>query len=546
MSSKLSCTRSYLAVIGCILQDINLLGDLDRQLDRSDFNTDNFYELMYSAMYNLYEQGCKKIEELAIDSYLSAYPTQYKIFKENNGLDYLMNARSIADLTNYNYYYHRLRKYSLLRYYEINGLDTKHIYNPEIVDVSLSEKEQEKFDAYTEQDIIDKVSNALVTKPSMTFCSNAITTDVLAGSGMLDLVNSYMETPDIGIPFNSYAFNTITRGARKGCLYMRSAGSSVGKSRLAAADACQFSVPYRFNLDTGQWDYTNLCEPTVYITTEMKIDEVQTMFLAYVSGVNEEHIINGTYDNCELERVIKASEYIEASPLYITHIPDFSIEDIENIIKRYKREYGVEYFFFDYIHSSLKLMSEIGGKAHMKLQEHQLLLVFVTRLKALCQQHDVFVMTASQLSGDYDNMLIKDQNCLAGAKGMAFKLDCGVICTRPTVSELKRIQPILAKQIAKPIPNLLTWVYKVRRGKITRVVIWSYIDLGTMSTRDLFVTNTNFELIDVDFTKIEHVEQILKENSIDIKEALKEEPVYVQEEEMVEEMQTNNSLGFSW
>lgn len=73
------------------------------------------------------------------------------------------------------------------------------------------------------------------------------------------------------------------------------------------------------------------------------------------------------------------------------HIPDFSIEDIKNQIKKYNREFSVRYFFFDYIHTSLRLMAEVNSKSGMGLKEHQLLLVFATELKTIAQQLDVFI-----------------------------------------------------------------------------------------------------------------------------------------------------------
>ena len=110
--------RAYLNTIGCLLQDSSLIDDIDRPLDRTDFNTENFYELLFVAVYNLHMQGCSTIDEFSIDSYLSNYKEQYSIFQENQGIEYLSNAREMATLENYEYYYHRLRKYSLLRYYE--------------------------------------------------------------------------------------------------------------------------------------------------------------------------------------------------------------------------------------------------------------------------------------------------------------------------------------------------------------------------------------------------------------------------------------------
>jgi replicative DNA helicase len=114
-------------------------------------------------------QGVGNVDEFAIDSYLSNYKEQYKIFQNNNGLDYLGSAREMSDLTNYEYNYHRLRKYSLLRYYEKQGLDTRFIYDSTITEGNKAEAEQVKFDNYTEQDIVEMVEATFVITPNMKY-----------------------------------------------------------------------------------------------------------------------------------------------------------------------------------------------------------------------------------------------------------------------------------------------------------------------------------------------------------------------------------------
>jgi replicative DNA helicase len=295
---------------------------------------------------------------------------------------------------------------------------------------------------------------------------------------------------------------------------MRSCPQGGGKTRMAVADACKIAVPYFYDVDSKQFVYSGNSEPTTIFSTEMPVDEIQTLIIATVSKVNEEHILFGNYDPGELDRVTQAIEYILSSPLYIVHIPDFSIEDIKNQIKKYNREFSVRYFFFDYVHTSLRLMAEVNSKSGMGLKEHQLLLVFATELKTIAQQLEVFIFTASQLNGEAQNAQYKDQNLLAGSKALANKLDMGIISMAPTKAEMKKIEPVLHKMVGKPIPNMCHWIYKVRRGKLTRIIIWSKTDLGTMTEECLFVTNYDFELIDMDFTKIEQVEEKIKEHSV--------------------------------
>lgn len=506
--------RAYLTVLGCLIKSPTLLDDIDRPLDRTDFNTETFYELLYIAIYNLHEQGCVVIDEFSIDSYLSNYPEQYNVFQNNDGIKYIVNAIELSKDDNYEYNYHRVRKFSLLRYYEDRGLDTRFIYDWTVADVFKAEKENRKFDQYTEKDIVDMVEATFVINPEMRFCTNTLSTDLQAADGMEALVDELMQVPDIGLPLNNVALNTIARGARYGCVYMRSAIQGGGKSRMLAGDICKIAVPYVWDEVNNEWLYTGISQPAVYFTTEMTPDEIQTIIISAISKVNEDHILNGTYEGNELEKVKQAIAYIKEAPLYIVHIPDFSITDIINLIKKYNRELSVCFFFFDYVHTSLRLMAEINSRSGMGLKEHQLLLVFITELKTIAQQLGVFIFTASQLNGEAQNALYKDQNLLAGAKSLANKLDMGIISMEPTKAELKRLEPILRKSIGMPVPNMAHWVYKVRRGKLTRIIVWTKANLGTMSEEALFVTNYDFELIDVDFTKIEQIEEKIKEHSV--------------------------------
>ena len=63
MYENLSDKRAYSNTLGCLMLDTTLIDDIDRPLDRTDFNTEAFYELIYVAIYNLYMNGCQTIDE---------------------------------------------------------------------------------------------------------------------------------------------------------------------------------------------------------------------------------------------------------------------------------------------------------------------------------------------------------------------------------------------------------------------------------------------------------------------------------------------------
>ena len=517
MYENLSDKRAYSNTLGCLMLDTTLIDDIDRPLDRTDFNTEAFYELIYVAIYNLYMNGCQTIDEFSIDSYLKDYKKQYSIFQENNGLEYVNSAKAIADLGNYDYYYHRLRKYSLLRYYEKNGLNTSFIYDPSMVDKALDE-ENIKFDNYTEQDIVDEIENKLIIDAKTMYCTNTLTDNIQAGDGMDELIDSLLQTPDFGYSFASLALNTVSRGAKAGRLILRSASTGVGKTRNFLMDALKFACPYTYDLKKGEFIYTGNSVPTLFLGTEGSLQEFQTICLACVSGVNESHIIKGEYKKGELERVKQASKYIQECPLYLVYCDDYNITDIENIAKKYVLQYKIEIFIFDYLQTSLRLMTEMRNKTAVRMQEYQILIVFVTRLKALAERLQICILTGTQLSNEAKEARYKDSSVIQGSKSIPQKCDVCLIISEPNRAEQSKLEALTRNMVGMPTINLLQWIYKCRRGEYTRVVIASHVDLGTMRIKDCFVTNFDLdEVINMDFTDIKAVDKMIKEHSVDAK-----------------------------
>lgn len=98
-----------------------------------------------------------------------------------------------------------------------------------------------------------------------------------------------------------------------------------------------------YNTQLGCWLKSGSNQSTLYITTELDKQEVQTMMLAFISGVNEDHILNWRYEGDEEKRIREAEQILQNMPLYVEFIPDFSLQDIENCIKRNIRDHDVSY-----------------------------------------------------------------------------------------------------------------------------------------------------------------------------------------------------------
>jgi replicative DNA helicase len=293
----------------------------------------------------------------------------------------------------------------------------------------------------------------------------------------------------------------VTRGARLKKFYLRSAPTGMGKTRSMIADVCHIGCNKYYDEMFG-WIKNGASEPVLYITTEQELDEVQTMMLAFLSCVNEEHILNGKYEDDEEERVLEAGKIISESPIYIELMPDFSLKDIEDCIKRNIREHDVKYIFHDYIHTSLKILEEITKRSGgVKLREDNILFMLSIRLKDICNQHGVFIMSATQLNGDYKDAEIPDQNLLRGAKAIADKIDMGSILLGVTDKDLESLNPVLCSNNFDT-PNLKLSIYKNRRGRYKGVYLWCKADLGVCRIKPIFCTTYGYEFLDVNELKI--------------------------------------------
>ena len=97
-------------------------------------------------------------------------------------------------------------------------------------------------------------------------------------------------------------------------------------------DACFIACNKIYNLETKQWEDNGTREPTQFITTEQEEDEIQTMMIAFLSGVDETHILENTYIGDEWERVNKAADILSKSPLYIKKLPDLTDYKIIDVL----------------------------------------------------------------------------------------------------------------------------------------------------------------------------------------------------------------------
>ena len=332
-------------VIGNIYLNPGLLEVEDKYFFTEEDFTEEFHKILFGSIYNLHALGSDKISIENIEDYLSQRPKKYGIYKANKGAEYLLKISETIRPSAFEYYYNRMKKMTLFRMYQNIGLDVSWLYD---IDNILDIKKKQYQEDWLDNTPLEEIANLIDDKISeirYKYVDDSTSNSVQAGDSMLSLLERLKETPELGAPLYGPLVNTVTKGARLKKFYLRSAATGVGKSRSMIADACYLACQEIFNLQTVAWERVGVGQPTVYITTEQEVEEVQTMMLAFVSAVNEEHIIGGTYEEGEWERVLKAADILSKAPLYIERLPDFSLKDIENTIKKNVREFDCKYVF---------------------------------------------------------------------------------------------------------------------------------------------------------------------------------------------------------
>ena len=501
MASKYVDTTSIIQVIGCVYNNLKLLDITDRYTITDEDFPDEFHKIVFGAMYKIHELGASEVTLKNIEDFLSTRPKSAGVFKQQKGEEWIMKAAEVSNAMTFDYYYSRLKKMSLLRAYDNIGVDVSDIYDPDnILDVKKKQLQEDILDNSTLEDLANIIDDK-ITAVRLQYVDDVYGEAQQAGEGIFDLIDKFKEHPEVGVPLYGPIINTVTRGARLKKFYLRSAASGVGKTRSMIADACYVSCEKIYNESFG-WIKIGTCQPALFITTEQELEEIQTMMLAFLSNVNEDHILNGAYEGDEEDRVREAAAILAKAPLYVEELPDFSLKDVEDKIRKNIREHDVKYIFHDYIHTSMKILEEISKRSGgVKLREDNILFMLSNKLKDLCNQYGIFIESATQLNGDWKDAEIPDQNLLRDAKAIADKIDYGAILLNTTDKDLEALQQILGSNLFST-PNIKLSVYKNRRGRYKGIYLWCKADLGCCRIDPMFATTYDYNIINIDDIKI--------------------------------------------
>lgn len=513
----LSDKMAYRQIVGGLMQNPSLF------LIYPDMNPMDFDQkvarICFITIKNLFEQGAIQLSPVEVDQEIEKHENSFIIYKNEDGLNFLKTAYQFAEVNNFELYYKRLKKYALLRRLQKDKYDISEYYlDDKEIDNPLKETElQQHLDESSLEDILNSVENKY----------NIIRNEFLHGGklngdpaeGIFTLIDNLQKKPSIGPSLEGQIFSTVCRGARDGCFYLKSASTACGKSRTSVFDACRIAYPERWSHTENTFireftaeGYPRQARKVLFIVTEMDKEELQTIILAYISGVDEDHILTGQYELGEYTRVKHAGAIMNkySGYFFIEEISEPDLVNIEATIKKHVTLNNIKYCFYDYIHTTANL---VGQFAKTGLREDVCLMLLANQLKQIAKDYNIFVFSATQVNANAmsDDGEFKNESCIRGAKSVSDKCDVGFVMTRVTDKIWNSVLANLKSAVREGIidesyinddtkrPTHILDIYKMRRGRYKNVRIWSYIHLGTGERYDLFITTANNQPIQGSF-----------------------------------------------
>lgn len=494
--SNLNPIRDIYNVIGSICQDTELLRHEDTKLKPDDFMQE-LHQIVFKAINNIvYNASGDKVTTVTavdIDNYLSLYPTQYKKWNDQNGFEYIENCLKHANREVYWQSYSRVKKMSLLRAYVNRGFDVTEIYDWETDDFLTREKSLKELDKMDLKDIFQYFALVNLQVKDMYNIEMDIK-EFKAGSDISGLLDRAREGRTYGFPTSCGFENSAFGGLLKGKFLLRSGSTGSLKTSLQIRDMIDVAVKSIYK--DGEWVYNGVQMPSLFISTELDEDDLNFLALSYITGINRKVIKEGLFNMKQRELLEEAGKILNESELYMVHMPEFSVNDLEDVIERHVLDNNVQFVAFDYISNNSKLqrsMNELYGSVQ---REDQVLLYLSTSLKAISERYDISIQSATQLNrsgiGRDSEM---NSNALRGSSAVADKVDFGMILKRTKEEDLEKVSSIIEDRGFSKTPTLMRFLYKNRAG-IPDIIMWSYVDSATIREECLFVTDYDYNLIE--------------------------------------------------
>src|SRR5699024_6599924 len=382
---------------------------------------------------------------------------------------------------------------SLLRAYVNRGFDVTEIYDWETDDFLTREKSLKELDEMELKDIFQYFALVNLQVKDMYNIEMDIK-EFKAGSDISGLLDRAREGRTYGFPTSCGFENSAFGGLSKGKFLLRSGSTGSLKTSLQIRDMIDVAVKSIYK--DGEWVYNGVQMPSLFISTELDEDDLNFMALSYITGINRKIIKEGLFNMKQRELLEEAGKIINESELYMVHMQEFSINDLDDVIERHVLDNNVQFVAFDYISNNSKLQRSMNELYSSVQREDQVLLYLSSSLKAISERYDISIQSATQLNrsgiGRDSEM---NSNALRGSSAVADKVDFGMILKRTKEEDLEKVSSIIEDRGFSKTPSMMRFLYK-NRGGIPDIIMWTHIDSATIREECLFVTDYDYNLIE--------------------------------------------------
>lgn len=392
-----------ICILGGMFENPDLYIDYGKLIkSKYDFSEEE-NKWLYNKFELFYLQFCDKREKSEISEnqfnvFMLQNEEDAKKYKEIGGWSFIEQIKNHTDKDNFEGYFDILKKYALIRELHGKGFPVAKIFD------------YKNFEKLTGEQILNIIQ----------FNINTIITEVcntkgiaLVTSNTVEHIESYMNSPYLGVPFKFKALTDLFLGQNKGDLMLSFGYVNSGKSRKSVSMMADLAFIQNKKIVALDNEMSYVKIKNAMITTILNDPAY-----GYCLNIPERNIKLGIYkDDNERKKVLDIARFIEANKnWYFVEMYKYSDMDIEREIKKYVIGLGCE--FVNY-----------GTLKGFKSEDWSVMKQTATHLKNLAGELGVFIHAQAQMTMESNNMNIfelSEQN-IASAKQIVHVADLALM-----------------------------------------------------------------------------------------------------------------------
>lgn len=399
-------------LLGDLFNDILLVKEYKINEDMFVSEKGKFY---FTIIHCLIRKDIYKVTDADIK--LSITDDMLKTYENLGGFTTIKKLMKISNGENFDSHLDDVLKGNVLMSFVDDGLDlTNTIEIKNKKGKTIEKTYLEIFDAMNCEQVLSFMQTRISDSIQLPSNNGAIEDDGMIGD---DFINSLTEGTELGVPIDSIKFGnesikfmpTINKeilGLRRGFVTGIGALVNQGKSTLMTEIAMSLA---------------GAGEKVLYITNEMKINDVKLNFIAYTlanvlgqSNITKKKLKSGTLTPDELEKVKIAKDvYNEnlGNNIFLISINDSNLEQVKSFTRKYALSKGITCLLYD----TFKADYATGD------EDYKDLIMGSRLIDKLCREFNLVGVIALQISQSFSGNLILDISMLAGSKQVNEVLD---------------------------------------------------------------------------------------------------------------------------